>query len=96
MTTEPRHPLQLRLYIAGQAAQSLRAVANMHRICADVLAGEYELLIIDLYQQPHLAKSEQIFAIPALIRHLPLPQRMVIGDMSNTQRVLDGLNILPA
>ena len=96
MTSDLPPPVQLRLYIAGQAAQSLRAVANMHRICTDVLAGKYELLIIDLYQQPHLAKSEQIFAIPALIKHWPLPKRMVIGDMSDTQRVLDGLAIVSA
>lgn len=93
MTTTPHHTMQLRLYIAGQAPQSLRAVVNMQRICEIELAGQYELLVIDLYQQPQLAQTEQLFALPALIRHLPLPLRMVIGDMSNTLKVLQGLDL---
>jgi circadian clock protein KaiB len=83
----------LRLYIAGQTARSLRAVANLQRMCADQLLGRYRLEVIDLYQQPRLAQTDQIVAVPALIRHLPAPLRMVIGDMSDTERVLAGLDL---
>ena len=85
--------LVLRLFVAGQSPHSQRAVANVQRICTNDLAGRYRLEVIDLYQQPHLAQGEQIIALPALIKKLPAPMRMVIGDMSNTQRVLDGLNL---
>ena len=85
----------LRLYIAGQTPRSLRAVANIQRICAENLEGHYQLEVIDLYQQPQLAQGEQIIAVPTLIRRLPDPLRMVIGDMSNTERVLVGLDLLP-
>jgi circadian clock protein KaiB len=85
----------LRLYVAGQTARSLRAVANMRRICAEQLLGHYQLEVIDLYQQPQLAEGEQIVAVPALIKRLPTPLRMVIGDMSDTERVLVGLDLLP-
>ena len=85
--------LVLRLFVAGQSPHSLRAVSNVQRICIEDLAGRYQLEVIDLYQQPHLAQGEQIIALPALIKKLPAPMRMVIGDMSNTQRVLDGLNL---
>jgi circadian clock protein KaiB len=85
----------LRLYVAGQTPRSLRAVANLERICAEQLQGRYRLEVIDLYQQPQLAQGEQIVAVPALIRHLPEPLRMVIGDMSDSERVLIGLDLLP-
>jgi circadian clock protein KaiB len=85
----------LRLYVAGQTPRSLRAVANMRRICAEQLHGHYQLEVIDLYQQPKLAEGEQIVAVPALIKRLPTPLRMVIGDMSDTERVLVGLDLLP-
>jgi circadian clock protein KaiB len=85
----------LRLYVAGQTPRSLRAVANMRRICAEELQGHYQLEVIDLYQQPQLAEGEQIVAVPALIKRLPSPLRMVIGDMSDTERVLVGLDLLP-
>ena len=85
----------LRLYVAGQTPRSLRAVANMRRICAEQLQGQYQLEVIDLYQQPQLAEGEQIVAVPALIKRLPSPLRMVIGDMSDTERVLVGLDLLP-
>jgi circadian clock protein KaiB len=85
----------LRLYVAGQTPRSLRAVSNIQKICADNLAGRYKLEVIDLYQQPQLAQGEQIVAVPALIKRLPEPLRMVIGDMSNTERVLVGLDLLP-
>lgn len=84
----------LRLYVAGQSPHSLRAVINMRRICAQDLGGHYRLEVIDLYQQPQLAQGEQIIALPALVKKLPAPMRMVIGDMSDTQRVLDGLDLV--
>lgn len=84
----------LRLYVAGQTPRSLRAVANMQKICAEVLHGRYTLQVIDLYQQPQLAEGEQIVALPAVIKRLPVPLRMVIGDMSDTERVLVGLDLI--
>jgi circadian clock protein KaiB len=86
----------LRLYVAGQTPRSLRAVANTQQICADQLHGRYRLEVIDLYQQPQLAQGEQIVAVPALVKRLPDPLRMVIGDMSDTQRVLVGLDLFPS
>lgn len=85
----------LRLYVAGQTPRSLRAVSNIQTICEQSLLGRYRLEVIDLYQQPQLAQGEQIVAVPALIKRLPEPLRMVIGDMSNTERVLVGLDLLP-
>lgn len=85
--------LMLRLYVAGQSPHALRAVTNVQRICAEDLGGHYRLEVIDLYQQPHLAQGEQIIALPALVKKLPSPSRMVIGDMSDTKRVLAGLNL---
>jgi circadian clock protein KaiB len=72
---------------------SMRAVENVKNICEEHLQGRYELEVIDLYQQPHLAQGEQIIAVPTLIRKLPLPSRRVIGDMSKTERVLAGLDL---
>lgn len=91
-TLLPDHML-LHLYVAGQSPHSLRAVTNVQRICAEDLGGHYRLEVIDLYQQPHLAQGAQIIALPALIKKLPPPARMVIGDMSDTRRVLAGLNL---
>jgi len=85
----------LRLYVAGQTTRSLRAVENIKRICQENLDNRYTLEVVDLYQQPQLAQDEQIVAVPALIKRLPHPLRMVIGDMSNTERVLVGLDLLP-
>jgi circadian clock protein KaiB len=85
----------LRLYVAGQTPRSLRAVANMVKICARQLQGRYKLEVIDLYQQPQLAQGEQIVAVPAVIRRLPEPLRMLVGDMSDSERVLIGLDLLP-
>ena len=84
----------LRLYVAGQTPRSLRAVANMRKLCAEELQGRYRLEVFDLYQQPELAQGEQIIAVPALIKRFPEPQRMVIGDMSDGHRVLAGLDLL--
>ena len=83
----------LRLYVAGQTPRSLRAVANSQKLCAIDLHGIYRLEVIDLYQQPQLAQGEQIVALPALVKRLPPPAQMVIGDMSDTVKVLSALNL---
>jgi circadian clock protein KaiB len=83
----------LKLYVAGQSPKSVNAIANIKKLCETSLRGRYVLDVIDLYQQPHLAQGEQIIALPTLIRTLPSPLRRIIGDMSNTERVLVGLDI---
>lgn len=83
----------LRLYTVGVTTQSVRAVANVKKICEEHLKGHYDLEVIDLHQQPQLAKGEQIIAAPTLIKKLPLPLRRIIGDMSKTERVLVGLDL---
>lgn len=83
----------LRLFVTGMTPRSTQAVENVRRICEEHLEGRYDLQVIDIYQQPTLAKGEQIIATPTLIRKLPLPLRRVIGDLSNTERVLRGLDI---
>jgi circadian clock protein KaiB len=85
----------MRLYVAGQTPKSLRALANLKRICEEHLAGKYHIEIIDLLENPHLASSDQILAIPTLIRKLPEPMRKIIGDLSNVERVLVGLDLRP-
>lgn len=83
----------LRLYVAGQTPRSVLAIANIKRICEENLQGQYEMEVIDLYQQPQLAQGEQIVAVPTLIKKLPPPLRCIIGDMSDTERVLVGLDL---
>lgn len=83
----------LRLYITGMTPNSKRAVENMKNICEEYLKGRYELIIIDIFQQPILAEGEQIIAAPTLIKQLPHPLRRLIGDMSNTEKVLLGLDL---
>lgn len=83
----------LTLYVAGQSPKSVNAIANLKAICEEHLQGRYELDVIDLYQQPQLAMGEQIIALPMLIKRLPLPLQRIIGDLSNTERVLVGLNL---
>ena len=83
----------LRLYVTGMTPRSTRAVENVRTICEEHLQGRYDLEVIDIYQQPTLAKGEQIIAAPTLIRKLPLPLRRVIGDLSSTERVLLGLDL---
>lgn len=85
----------LRLYVAGQTPRSTAAVANLKRICEEHLAGRYRVEVIDLMANPELARSDQILAIPTLVRRLPEPIRKIIGDLSNQERVLVGLNIQP-
>jgi circadian clock protein KaiB len=83
----------LRLYVAGQAPKSVDAITNLTIICEEHLKGRYVLEVVDLYQQPRLAQGDQIIALPTLIKKLPLPQRRIIGDMSNTELVLVGLDL---
>ena len=85
----------LRLYISGITPKSTRAVERVKRICEEHLKGRCDLEVIDIYQQPALAKGEQIIAAPTLIKKLPLPLRRIIGDMSNEDRVLIGLDLRP-
>ncbi len=91
---EPPEQWLLRLYVAGQTPRSLQAVANIKKICLEELDSRYRLEVIDLYQQPQLAQGEQIVAVPTLIRKLPEPLRAIIGNMSNTQKVLVGLDLV--
>jgi circadian clock protein KaiB len=86
---------ELKLYVAGQTAKSLQAFANLKRICEEHLAGEYHIEVIDLMKSPQLAKGDQILALPTLVRRLPEPVRKIIGDLSNTERVLVGLDLRP-
>ena len=85
----------LRLYVAGQTPRSLGAFANLKTICDEHLAGRYELEIIDLLQNPALARGDQILAVPTLVRRLPTPIKKIIGDLSNRDRVLVGLDLRP-
>jgi len=84
-----------RLHVNGLTRSSTAAIANLKEICEEYLKGRYKLEIIDIYKNPHLAEGEQIIAAPTLIKQLPVPLRRVIGDMSNTSKVLLGLDILP-
>jgi circadian clock protein KaiB len=83
----------LRLYVTGMTPKSTRAIANVRKLCEKYLEGYYELKVIDIYQQPQLAKGEQIIATPTLIKKLPLPLRKLIGDMSDTERFLVGIDL---
>lgn len=85
----------LRLYITGMTPNSKRAVENVKKICEEYLQGRYELEIIDIYQEPALAEGAQIIAAPTLVKKLPFPLRKLIGDMSNTNKVLAGLDLFP-
>jgi circadian clock protein KaiB len=85
----------LRLYVAGQTKKSLVAFANLKKICEEHLGGRYRIEVIDLLENPQLAKGDQILAVPTLVRKLPEPIKKIIGDLSNTERVLIGLDLLP-
>jgi circadian clock protein KaiB len=85
--------VKLRLYVAGQTPKSLAALSNLKKICDDHLKGRYRIEVIDLVKNPQLAQSDQILAIPTLVKKLPVPIRKIIGDLSNTDRVLLGLDI---
>jgi circadian clock protein KaiB len=84
----------LTLYVTGMTARATRAIENVREICDEYLKGRYELNVVDVYQQPHLAKQEQIIAAPTLLKKFPLPFRRIIGDMSRRDRVLLGLDLI--
>jgi circadian clock protein KaiB len=94
-TKETPQFFDLRLYIAGQTARSLAALANLQRICDEHLEGRYRLEVIDLLEHPQLARGDQIFALPTLVRKLPPPLRRLVGDLSDTERALVGLDLRP-
>jgi circadian clock protein KaiB len=85
---------RLRLYVAGQTPKSLTAFANLKRLCEELLKDRYTIEVIDLLEQPQLAKDDQILAIPTVVRRLPAPMRKIIGDLSNTEHVLVGMDLL--
>jgi circadian clock protein KaiB len=87
--------VELRLYVAGQTARSLAAIDNLRKICEENLEGRYTIEVIDLLQAPQLARGDQIVGIPTLVKKRPPPLRRVIGDLSNSERVLIGLDIRP-
>ena len=86
-------PYLLKLFVTGASPNSTRAISNIKNICESKLEGRYELEIIDVYQQPLMAETEQIIALPLLIKKMPLPERRFIGDLSDTEKVLKGLDI---
>ena len=89
------HPYHLRLYVAGQTVKSLKALSNLKQVCEQHLAGRYDIEVIDLLKNPQLAAGDQILALPTLVRRLPAPLKRIIGDLSNTEKVLVGLDIWP-
>ena len=86
---------ELRLYVAGQTPKSIVALANLRKICAEHLHDEYHIEVVDLVRNPQLARQDQILAIPTLVRSLPTPIKKIIGDLSNTEKVLLGLDVRP-
>jgi circadian clock protein KaiB len=97
-TTKAKEKLEtyiLRLYVAGQTPNSMTALENLKKICEEYLEGRYQIQVVDLLENPQLASGDQILAIPTLVRKLPLPIRKIIGDLSNTERVLIGLDLVP-
>ena len=87
---------ELRLYVAGKTSKSVAAINNLNKLCEEHLKGKYVIEVIDLLVQPQLAEGDQIFAIPTLVKKVPEPIRKIIGDLSNEEKVLVGLNIRPA
>ena len=92
-TPSRRAPMLLELYVTGASPNSLRAITNLRAICQQHLQGRYSLKIIDVYQHPELASKVQLYALPVLIRRAPLPQRKFIGDLSQTQKIIKGLDL---
>ncbi|GGE11341.1 KaiB 1 [Aureimonas endophytica] len=92
--SEPKPPIRLRLYIAGQTPKSLAAIRNLERICEEHFPGRFEIELIDLRANPQLAREHNIVAIPTLVRELPTPIRKLIGDLSDTEKVLVGLSMV--
>ena len=95
MKNGARRTWRLRLYVAGQTPKSITALANLKRLCDMHLAGRYRIEVIDLASQPHLARRDDIVVLPTLVRQLPPPMRKIIGDLSNVERVLVGLDLQP-
>jgi circadian clock protein KaiB len=95
MKNGARRTWRLRLYVAGQTPKSITALANLKRLCETHLAGRYHIEVIDLVSQPHLARRDDIVVLPTLVRQLPPPLRKIIGDLSNAERVLVGLDVSP-
>ena len=93
ITPEAPEQWQLRLYVAGQTSRSLAAMRNLRKLCEEHLPGRYQIEVIDLIANPRLAKDHQIIAIPTLVRELPDPVRKIIGDLSDTERTLVGLDV---
>ncbi|HZS39517.1 MAG TPA: circadian clock KaiB family protein [Polyangia bacterium] len=91
--SKPAAEYELRLYVAGQNARSIAALANLKKVCDTHLNGRYSVEVIDLLEKPQLAKGDQILAVPTLVRKLPAPLKKIIGDLSNTERVLIGLDL---
>lgn len=94
-TRDPGARWDLRLYVAGQSEKSLTAFANLKRICEEHLAGHYSIEVIDLLESPQLAAGDEIVAIPTLVRRLPVPLRRIVGDLSNEEKTLVGLQLRP-
>lgn len=92
---EKKETWQLKLYVAGQTPKSMTALSNLKNYCETHLKGQYKIEVIDLLVKPQLAEGDQIFAIPTLVRKVPAPIRKIIGDLSNEEKVLVGLNIVP-
>jgi circadian clock protein KaiB len=88
--------IDLRLYVAGQSPKSVQAIENLRRVCEEHLAGRYRIELIDLVEHPKLARGDEIIAVPTLVRRLPEPLRKIIGDLSDTEQVLVGLQVRPA
>lgn len=95
MKNGARGTWRLRLYVAGQTPKSITALTNLKRLCEGHLAGRYRIQVVDLLHQPHLARRDEIVVIPTLVRKLPPPIRKIIGDLSNEERVLVGLDVRP-
>jgi circadian clock protein KaiB len=95
METEEEQTWELRLYIAGKTPKSVTALLNLKKYCEEHLKGKYQIEVIDLLLHPQLAEGDQIFAVPTLVRKVPVPIRKIIGDLSNEEKVLVGLNIVP-
>ncbi|MCJ8165533.1 circadian clock KaiB family protein [Pontibacter sp. E15-1] len=93
MTEDTEEFFELRLYVAGQTQKSMAAIANLKKYCEEHLNGKYKIEVIDLLKHPELAESDQIVAIPTLVKKVPLPVRKIIGDLSNKEKVLVGLDI---
>lgn len=92
-TSDPTWEWDLRLYVAGQTPRAITALENLKRICEEHVPGKYRIEVVDLLQNPQLARGDQILAVPTLVRALPEPIRKIIGDLSNTERVLVGLDL---